>query len=251
MIKTGLVSATFRRLTAKDVLDLAVEAGLNGVEWSSDVHVPPGEREVAEQLSRMCREQNIAVCGYASYYRLGEQEDPMTCFRPILESANALKAPVIRIWAGDQPSETAGDRHFLKLAEEAALLVQEAGETGIGISFEYHQNTLNDTPRSALRLLESVAGSKTHWQTSPTCAEKENILAIRQLASYITTIHVQHHIDGVYHPLADGKDVWAQYVKELKALSGLHYACLEFVKNGTVEQFLEDGKILSQLVGEY
>ena len=35
MISTGLVSISFRNLTAREVVDLVVEAKLDGIEWAS------------------------------------------------------------------------------------------------------------------------------------------------------------------------------------------------------------------------
>lgn len=250
MIKTGLVSATFRRLIAEEVLETAVEAGLDAIEWSSDVHVLPGDREQARKMKEMCRKRRIEVCGYASYYRLGEHDDPCQAFKPVLISAQELEAPIIRIWAGGQPSGKISSKRFAQMAEEAAVLVRAAREIQAEISFEYHRNTLTDTRQSALQLLESVPGSRTHWQTAPGAGAEENIRAIRQLAPYITTVHVQNCIDGVYYPLSEGREVWKRYLKEIGKLPGIHYACLEFVKDGSTQQAVEDGKILAVITSE-
>ena len=41
-IRPGLCSITFRDLAVDDVVALAAEAGLAGIEWGADRHVPPG-----------------------------------------------------------------------------------------------------------------------------------------------------------------------------------------------------------------
>lgn len=46
-VKTGLVSVTFRQKSVEEIAALTAEAGLSGVEWGGDVHVPPGDREAA------------------------------------------------------------------------------------------------------------------------------------------------------------------------------------------------------------
>jgi hypothetical protein len=43
MIQTGLVSITFRQLSPPAIIDLVRQAGLEGIEWGGDVHVPHGD----------------------------------------------------------------------------------------------------------------------------------------------------------------------------------------------------------------
>ena len=248
MIKTGIVSATFRPFSAEKILALARDAKLDGVEWSGDVHVLPGDLSQAKKLKALCQENQISVCGYASYYRLGANEDAFSAFAPILDTARELGAPIIRIWAGTKGSSEVSDAEFRKLTAEASLLVSEAQKINAVISFEYHQNTLTDNAKTALRLLNAVPGSRTHWQTSSQCGPDENLAAIMAVKPYITTIHVQQCKNRVYSPLAAGKEEWIRYFSELSTLPGEHYACLEFVKDGTVQQFLEDARTLKNLI---
>ena len=42
MLKTGVCSVTFRNLNVERIIELVVEAGLDGIEWGGDVHVPTG-----------------------------------------------------------------------------------------------------------------------------------------------------------------------------------------------------------------
>jgi len=53
MIKSGLVSVTFRKLTPAHIIQLVVDAGLEGVEWGGDVHAPPGDARLAQEIARM------------------------------------------------------------------------------------------------------------------------------------------------------------------------------------------------------
>lgn len=43
MLYTGLVSVTFGKLPAEEIVALAVEVRLEGIEWGGDIHIPPGE----------------------------------------------------------------------------------------------------------------------------------------------------------------------------------------------------------------
>ena len=51
MIRTGLCSVTFRSLPPREVVRVAAEANLDGIEWGADVHVPVGELATAEDVA--------------------------------------------------------------------------------------------------------------------------------------------------------------------------------------------------------
>ena len=42
-MKTGLVSVTFRKLTIKEIIELAKENSLKSIEWGSTPHIDAGE----------------------------------------------------------------------------------------------------------------------------------------------------------------------------------------------------------------
>ena len=60
MRPTGLLSVTFRNLPFEQIIDLTVQAGLDGIEWGGDVHVPPGELKPAERIGQAAREADAA-----------------------------------------------------------------------------------------------------------------------------------------------------------------------------------------------
>lgn len=248
MIKTGVVSATFRKNSPEQVLDLAIKAGLDGIEWSSDVHILPGDIKKAEKIKELCQKEGKEICGYATYYRLGESQNPEMSFRPIIETAEALGSPLIRIWAGNISSKEVSEGAFFKMAEEAKTLVTMAKQIQSKISFEYHRNTLADSCTGVQSLLGAIPGSQTHWQHSESCSIEENERTIGELLPFITTIHVQHCRNRVYYPLITGEEMWLRYFHQLKKLIGDHYACLEFVKDGSEKQFLEDANTLRAFI---
>ena len=52
MIIPGMVSATFRGLTAERIISLCTQAGLKAGEWSANAHVMSGEVEGARLLGQ-------------------------------------------------------------------------------------------------------------------------------------------------------------------------------------------------------
>jgi len=81
MIHPGLVSVTFRHLSAKNVVDLAVQAGLTGIEWGGDKHVPHGDLKIAKQVREYSIKAGLEVTAYGSYYRVGSSEKKNLHFR--------------------------------------------------------------------------------------------------------------------------------------------------------------------------
>ena len=136
----GLVSITFRKLTPAEIIALVKQTPLAGIEWGGDIHVPHGDVKRAAEVGRMTRDAGLAVSAYGSYY--GETD--RLVFERVLDSAVALGAPVIRIWAGRKGSAAAGRQ----------------------IAFEFHGGSLADTPESCLRLLQAVNHPAvfTYWQ---------------------------------------------------------------------------------------
>ena len=50
-MKTGLTSVSFRKLSVDEVIALAKKAGVDGIEWGSDVHVPPNDIEYVKEVA--------------------------------------------------------------------------------------------------------------------------------------------------------------------------------------------------------
>ncbi|MEG2596537.1 MAG: TIM barrel protein, partial [Ruthenibacterium sp.] len=151
----GLTSVTFRTLSAEDTIALAVKAGLTAIEWGGDVHCPPKNIEAARNIARLTREAGLAVSSYGSYYTLGEAEQAYT-YDDVLDTAEALGAGIVRIWAGHLPSAKVCDAQFARLVSEAKRLADLSQRRGIIMAFEYHGNSLTDSAENACRLMRAI-----------------------------------------------------------------------------------------------
>ncbi len=251
MIIPGMVSATFRNLPAERIIALCRQAKLKGVEWSENAHVFPGDTQKAEQLFEKTRDAGLFVAAYGSYYRLGENEDPKEVFIKSAESAAALKAPVIRIWAGTRPSAAVDEKEFRRLAEEAWDVAQIASDYGIKVAFEWHKDTLTDTNQSAARLLHTADHKNLYclWQPTVALTMEERLSGLDLLRDRILNFHIYYWKQGEKRPLEEGRSKWLQYLAHTDHRIP-RYGLLEFVKNGTEEQFLEDARALHQILGE-
>lgn len=187
-MRPGLCSVTFRQLTPEQIVVHAAEAGLEMIEWGGDVHVPSGDPERAAQVADATADAGLAVCSYGSYFRAGADE-PLT---PILDSAEALGADRVRIWAGHVDSADATPEQYAEVVSRLRDAAAEASERGIGLALEYHRGTVADTPDATLRLLSDVDSPalSTYWQPSVGAADAVALAEFDALAAHTSAVHV-------------------------------------------------------------
>lgn len=247
MLKTGLVSITFRQLSPKEVVELVRKSGLKGIEWGGDIHVPHGNVSAAREVSRMTKDEGLEIAAYGSYYRVGcEGQENVPTFDSVLETAVELGAPLIRVWAGDRGSDKADEAFWAKVVEDSKRIGDMAQKEGITIAYEYHGNTLTDTLESVQNLLKQVDHSnvRTYWQPLPHHDMESRAKGLEEVLPWLENIHVFHWINVERHPLEGGNEEWNKYLQMIQGLEGERYALIEFVKDDQPEQFLKDAETL-------
>ncbi|MFK3677906.1 sugar phosphate isomerase/epimerase family protein [Microbacterium sp. NPDC090218] len=228
-IRPGLCSVTFRALAPERIVELAAQAGLEAIEWGGDAHVPPGEVARAEAVARATVDAGLAVASYGSYFRAGAGES----LAPVLDTAEALGADRVRIWAGGIGSDaaTAGDRSAVVARLQSAA--SEAEERGIGLALEFHSGTLADTAPSTLRLLEAVGSPalSTYWQPTVAASVDTVLDEYRALAAHTSAAHVfSWWPEHERLPLRARGALWTRFFAEArKATTPPRDALLEFV----------------------
>lgn len=253
MIHPGLVSVTFRKLSPPEIVALVQQAGLSGIEWGGDVHVPHGDLDRARAVAALTQEAGLRVMAYGSYYRLGHERD--LPFERALDTAQALGAPAIRVWAGDQPSAQADAAYWARMVEEARRIGDLAGQAGLRVVFEFHSGTLTDSNDSARRLIEQVAHPAVgmYWQPVVGQDVAYNLAGLRAMLPWLVNAHVFHWGPTTQdrHPLADGADEWRQYLAVMRASGRPHGALLEFVPGEAPEAFLRDAATLKAWLARF
>lgn len=247
MIIPAVVSVTFRKNKMEEVIEYCKKANIQAIEWSSNVHLSKGDIACAKKIKEKCAQNGIEIAGYATYYQLGEYEEYRNEFNEYLLSAKKLGAKLIRIWAGTKGSDQVEVEERNRLIEEANVICEMARNEGITVSYEYHSKTLTDTLDSTLDLLEAVPQSRTHWQIKPDLSMEENLKELRVLKKRLGNIHVQHCINREYRPLCEIAEDLAIYFEETQQDEKRRYACIEFVKDGTMAQFLSDASVLNKI----
>ena len=250
MLKTGLVSVTFRQLSPDDIIELVKRSGCEAIEWGGDVHVPHGDLDTARNMRKKTQQANLIISSYGSYYRVAESESQGLSFDDVLDTAVMLEAPVIRVWAGTQPSNKADKSYRQAVIDDSRRIAEVAKEKNIRVAYEYHANTLTDTNESAQSLIEQVDHSNmfTYWQP-PNGRDPEYCLqGLTDLLSDVVILHVfsWRIKDGQpeRRPLSEGETTWMSYLTAANQANRPLYTLLEFVRHDSPEQFLRDAETL-------
>lgn len=249
MLIPGIVSATFRELSATEIIQLCRQGNLQAVEWSENAHVQTDDVAGAKALRKQTEDAGLVVAAYGSYYRLGEQKAPEEVFRRSLVSAAALGAPVMRVWAGTIASADADIGYRDAIAAEAAKIAAMAQEQGVKVAFEWHKNTLTDTNASAMQLLKDANHPNLYclWQPTVALDMQQRCEGIRLLGDRLLNFHVYYWDNGIRRPFAEGIQEWEAYLDSFTP-HGTYYALLEFVMDNKPEQLLADAAALHALL---
>jgi len=250
MFFTGMVSVTFRRFDIAGIVDAAMRAGLDGIEWGGDVHVPHGNINAARHAAAMCADAGLRCFSYGSYYRAGKSPDG----DDVIRTALALGAPNIRIWAGTKGSAETSPAERKAIVSDIAKFAAEAKRAGLTVSFEWHGGTLTDDPTSAMRLLDELGNPPNvflYWQPNQFQSLDYNLQALRLSSQSLLHVHVFNWEGSKKYPLRNDRGVWRQYLDVIRASSipgSQHGLFLEFSPDDTVDTFLDDADYLKSLL---
>jgi hypothetical protein len=253
VIRAGLTSVTFRKLSPMEIISLASESSLEGIEWGGDVHVPPGDSETAQRIGTLTREAGLEISSYGSYYRLGvsskEEGDR------VLTSAVELKASIVRVWAGNLGSADASPEIRSAIIEDALSLAERAESRGLKIACEWHGGTVTDTLESAMQLLKAVdhPAFGTYWQPRNGQPVESRLSDLKEIAPYLMGLHVfQWGAKGEREPLSAAEDLWPPCLHQVAEAASIRlFAHLEFVANDAPLQMREDAATLQGWIKQY
>jgi sugar phosphate isomerase/epimerase len=254
MFRTGICSITHRGLAIDEVIDLAVKCGVEGIEWGGDVHVPHGEVTLAEDVLDKTLAAGLLCPSYGSYYRIGASEDSGLRFETVLDTAEALGVPLIRVWAGDRNMEDATPDYVASIAQETVRVADLALERGIMLAYEFHGGSLTNTAAGCRQLLEAVDREyvQTYWQPLPRLSVTENLAGLNSLRPWIRNVHVFHwqaNASGIERCLlSEGHSDWRIYLGALEAPDDENWLYLEFSMDDDPANTLTDATTLTGLL---
>lgn len=240
----GMTSVTFRNNSVEEIIALCKECCIECIEWGGDVHVPPDDIKNAERVGELTRKAGICVSSYGSYFKVGV--DSINDFKKVLSTAKALKAPVIRVWCGEKSSESTKNEEFECYVSCLKEMCGLAEQDNITIACEFHNNTYNDTAKTALKLIRGAncGNLKSYWQTIT--YDETDLENLKALNYNTVNVHVfSWNKRGKRYALEKKLKLWKEYIKAGKDYN-VNYI-LEFVKNDSHKQFAKDVKVLKAL----
>ena len=249
----GLCSVTLRGSGWQEVLQLAVAASLEAVEWGADVHVLPGDLDTAGEVARRCADAGVRCPSYGSYLWAGAADGRgISAVTAVLDTAAALGAGTVRIWcrAGLEPADATAEQRGA-VVRDIAVVADEAGSRGLSVALEHHPGTLTLDPASTRHLLAEVgrANVYAYWQPRPGAPPEVALAELESLVDDLAHLHVfAWGPRGERFPLADGGALWEPVLAAASDRSGrwpgTRVAYLEFVADDAPERLTEDAATL-------
>lgn len=195
-MKIALCSIAFRERLLEYSLDIACEAGIDGVEiWGREPHI--SEEYDANRVAatrKMVEDRGLDVAVFGSYLRLGAVNTESMPLRDVLQIATGLDVPLVRVWASDVGSDEADDGVWKNTVEECREAACSAQKMGLGLAVEMHTNTLADTASAARRLVEDVARDNfgLNYQPLPSL-EADAVTRLKEVLPYVCHCHAQNY----------------------------------------------------------
>lgn len=249
IVNKGVASVTFRKIKPLQIIQMAKNNGLQSIEWGADVHVKPKDIDNAKWVCNMTKNAGLEVAGYGSYFVAGQQNPEE--FKMILQAAVALEAPVIRVWAGWESSQTAEIDYVKRVIECTRTICDMAAERGILVGYEYHPGTLIDDASYAVKILQEIGrdNMRLYWQPDFSLPHSVNCAALKTVLPYLQNIHA-FYLDEERKrlPLQMGRKEWMAYVKLLENSMNVRSVLLEFVKDDSEEQLVQDAQVLKEIL---
>lgn len=247
MLTSGLVSVTFRKLSPKEIVALVAQGGLTAIEWGGDIHVPHGNTQAARDVKALTLDAGLRVAAYGSYYRVGQEKDANAfSFNAVVETAAALGAPIIRVWAGNRGSAQADEAYWSLIEEESRRIAGLAAQANIRVAYEFHGGTLTDSNATALRLVKEVhhPNMGAYWQPLGNLPATDLMDGLKSLTPWLANIHCYYWKEGARCALAEGREAWAPFLQHIRQAGKNPAILIEFVKDEEPAAFLQDAAAL-------
>jgi sugar phosphate isomerase/epimerase len=189
------------------------------------------------------------VASYGSYWRAGI--DDVSSGRRLVEAAGVLGAPRIRVWAGSTGSGRATRAEREGVVRATSALARVAIDLGVTVAFEFHADTLADSPDSVLDLLDRIDSPavRTYWQPPNGTPDAVALQALELVLDGVDAVHVFSwwpHTER--RPLLDREELWRGVVRRLAGCQRPVDLLMEFVADDRPDVLVSDATALRSLL---
>lgn len=240
----GLASIAFRQLSAEEILSAAKSAGLQYIEWGSDVHAPKDDPATLDRVAQLTREAGLQISSYGTYFRINRNTPEELL--GYIHAAKRLGTNILRIWCSGEPNKLSPEELEARY-EKCRVLAQIAWEHGVLLCAECHSDTLTDNAQSSLALLQAVNSPalRMYWQPNKHMDPEQNLAFAAQVAPFTVHVHMFNIRDSVQLPLADAVEDWKKYAQ---ALGTNHIYLLEHLPNDDVALLPSEAAAIRQIL---
>lgn len=211
MIRVGLSSQALLTRSPSEVLALAKAAGLDGVEWAGEAHVPTGDGAAQDRLLMDTLRAGLTVASIASLYRVTPGAEQGLGFESLLAGAVRLQAPVLRVYAGALPAARLSPAEREALRGELSRLGDLAGKRGVTICLSLGRNTSLDNYAAAIGVVEGAAHPfvRLAWEPLPGVEAAKATAALESAARGVGLLLAKRSDrDGKGGPLSEEGEAW-------------------------------------------
>ncbi|MDX9959487.1 MAG: hypothetical protein RBT68_13685 [Spirochaetia bacterium] len=249
MIHAALASAALLGESPETVLQTALDAGVNGVEWSADGFLEQGDIESAGELMMKTLRAGLCSVSYSSLFRFGIHDHGK--FGRVLETAASLHAPVVRVWTGLRGVGTGFVDHEGRASRDFAAeilgLADKAGELGISLCFGFAKDSILDSYDTAIRFFDSLDHPfiKLVWELLDGYGFDPAREAFAALSGRIGMVLIRSTDNPENHRnLAENAEDWLEYLDAFDEQGGspdmVRHVLIRSFKDGDTARLMED-----------
>ena len=244
--RLGLVSVSFRKYTAEEILQAMKDVGLRHIEWGSDIHAPCNDICKLRELATLQAEYGIQCSSYGTYFTLGET--PIEELRNYMEAAKILETNILRLWCGNKNAEQMSQEEkkiFFAQCREAAHIAEEEN---VILCMECHYGTFTENCQDAVSLMQKINSPhfRMYWQPFQLQTYESNLRNANLIAPYAEHIHIFNWSGSERFPLDEAISQWQTY---LNCFDGCRMLLLEFMPNDTLEELAKETESLRKIAG--
>jgi len=245
--KLGLVSVSFRNLSAKEIVECASAAGLSCIEWGSDVHAPFNDYEKINEIVRLQKEYGMNCSSYGTYFRIGQT--PLEQLEKYIEAAKMLGTRILRLWCGTKSGAEYSETERESLLSGCRRAANIAESLGVILCMECHKKTFTERLEDSLMLMSEVDSPsfRMYWQPFQWLESEENLKIAHALTPYAEHVHVFNWKGEEKLPLSEAENEWRAY---LGALLPPRTLLLEFMPDGKSESLSREADALRKIIGD-
>lgn len=247
MYKLGLVSISFRKHSPEEIILAAKKAGLECIEWGSDVHAPCNDTAKLNGIVALQNKHGVYCSSYGTYFRLGVT--PAEELPQYIAAAKTLGTDILRLWCGDKGSAEYSKAEKELLFAECKKAAEIAESHIVTLCMECHNHTFTDEIKAAAELIEAVDSPsfRMYWQPNQFKTVEQNMNYAKRISDFTRHIHVFNWSGNERYPLEESIELWQKY---LGCFDGERALLLEFMPDDDINSLTREADALRKIAGK-